>query len=437
MLIAGLSRSPRARTSSQLRSRWSKQGARLLRPRRLPPDSRRNLRSFWPSAARIAARGGPPPPEDMKVEAKNPRYARSCHRLRDKVLLVLSGASVASGWLEDEVTKAFAEERQRGEVVLLPVRLDDAAFATKQAWALKLRDTATPATSVAGRTVSPISARSNGYCATCALRDVRQISRLYVGAPRARQTGQSASDLSRPHVPMRPHSVQKRVQLVTRRPERMMQQGTQGACARDVSRCSPHHLGVATVCGMPPGVSSVLVPLPLFSRKPSPPLPGIVVVCNVPRLPVTTAGPRDVRNDWPGIDACTLVNAGPPTRAQAVPPRPISNAIAMTAIDGLCTTEAADLRDPVIFLSFPECEQRLRHHARTICSGRRAGLQSRLPPARHIVLHRPVCDAGSAHGHMYEQNGRSRLAQRVSTSTSSRASLLGPSITTARVSPSR
>ena len=45
------------------------------------------------------------------------------------------------GWeVEDEVTKAFAEERQRGGAVLFPVRLDDAIFATKEAWALKLRD---------------------------------------------------------------------------------------------------------------------------------------------------------------------------------------------------------------------------------------------------------------------------------------------------------
>jgi hypothetical protein len=60
-------------------------------------------------------------------------------RLRDKVLLVLSKALIASNWVED-VTKAFAEERQRGGVVLFPVRLDDAVFATKEAWAAKLRD---------------------------------------------------------------------------------------------------------------------------------------------------------------------------------------------------------------------------------------------------------------------------------------------------------
>jgi hypothetical protein len=42
--------------------------------------------------------------------------------------------------LSSEVTKAFAEERQRGGMVLFPARLDDAVFVTREAWALKLRD---------------------------------------------------------------------------------------------------------------------------------------------------------------------------------------------------------------------------------------------------------------------------------------------------------
>ena len=79
-------------------------------------------------------------PEDMKIGAKILDALDEAIRLRDKVLLVLSDASIASDWVEDEVTKAFAEERQRGDVVLFPVRLDDAVFASKEAWAAKLRD---------------------------------------------------------------------------------------------------------------------------------------------------------------------------------------------------------------------------------------------------------------------------------------------------------
>ena len=53
---------------------------------------------------------------------------------------MLSEASIRSEWVEDEVTKAFAEERQRGGTVLFPIRVDDAVFATGEAWARKLRD---------------------------------------------------------------------------------------------------------------------------------------------------------------------------------------------------------------------------------------------------------------------------------------------------------
>jgi hypothetical protein len=79
-------------------------------------------------------------PHDMKIGAKILDTLDEAIRLRDKVLLVLSEASIASDWVEDEVTKAFAEERQRTMTVLFPVRVDDAVFATKEAWALKLRD---------------------------------------------------------------------------------------------------------------------------------------------------------------------------------------------------------------------------------------------------------------------------------------------------------
>lgn len=61
-------------------------------------------------------------------------------RTRQKVLLVLSKASIGSGWAENEVTKAFAEERQRGLAVLYPVSADETVFETEDAWAAKLRD---------------------------------------------------------------------------------------------------------------------------------------------------------------------------------------------------------------------------------------------------------------------------------------------------------
>jgi hypothetical protein len=78
-------------------------------------------------------------PHDMKIGAKILDTLDEAIRLRDKVLLVLSEGSLASEWVEDEVEKAFEEERQRGGVVLFPVRVDDAVSTTQEAWAAKLR----------------------------------------------------------------------------------------------------------------------------------------------------------------------------------------------------------------------------------------------------------------------------------------------------------
>jgi uncharacterized protein YjbI with pentapeptide repeats len=78
--------------------------------------------------------------EDMKIGDKILDTIDEAIRLRDKVLLVLSETSIASDWVEDEVTKAYAEERQRGMTVVFPIRLDDAVFTTNEAWARKLRD---------------------------------------------------------------------------------------------------------------------------------------------------------------------------------------------------------------------------------------------------------------------------------------------------------
>src|SRR5262249_37258548 len=61
-------------------------------------------------------------------------------RLRDKVLLILSEDAIASGRSEDEVTRALDEERQHKNVVLFPVRIDNAVMQTSEAWACKLRD---------------------------------------------------------------------------------------------------------------------------------------------------------------------------------------------------------------------------------------------------------------------------------------------------------
>jgi uncharacterized protein YjbI with pentapeptide repeats len=78
-------------------------------------------------------------PHDMPIGGKILDEIDIAIRLRDKVLLILSEHSIRSGWVEDEVTKAFEEERKRGQIVLFPLRIDDAVMDTNEAWAAKLR----------------------------------------------------------------------------------------------------------------------------------------------------------------------------------------------------------------------------------------------------------------------------------------------------------
>jgi TIR domain-containing protein/pentapeptide repeat protein len=78
-------------------------------------------------------------PHDMAIGAKIIDAIDEAIRLRDKVLLILSEHSVASDWVEEEVTRALAEERSRKTTVLFPIRVDDAVLNTNEAWARGLR----------------------------------------------------------------------------------------------------------------------------------------------------------------------------------------------------------------------------------------------------------------------------------------------------------
>jgi uncharacterized protein YjbI with pentapeptide repeats len=78
-------------------------------------------------------------PHDLAIGVKILDEVYSAIRLRDKVLLILSENALNSEWVEDEVTKAFEEERNRKSIVLFPVRLDDAVMTTNEPWAAKLR----------------------------------------------------------------------------------------------------------------------------------------------------------------------------------------------------------------------------------------------------------------------------------------------------------
>ena len=79
-------------------------------------------------------------PHDLHIGAKTWDAIDEAIRLRDKLLLVLSKAAIESDWVEDEVSKAYAEERQRKTTVLFPIRIDDSVMTTSEPWARKLRD---------------------------------------------------------------------------------------------------------------------------------------------------------------------------------------------------------------------------------------------------------------------------------------------------------
>ena len=79
-------------------------------------------------------------PHDLPTGAKILDAIDEAIRLRDKLLLILSKASIASEWVEDEVNKAHAEERSRKETVLFPIRIDNTVISTAEPWAVKLRD---------------------------------------------------------------------------------------------------------------------------------------------------------------------------------------------------------------------------------------------------------------------------------------------------------
>ncbi len=80
-------------------------------------------------------------PEDLKIGDKFRGEIDRAIRIYDKLLIVLSGNSITSQWVEKEVETAFEKERQQNRTVLFPIRLDDAVMKTDQAWAADIRRT--------------------------------------------------------------------------------------------------------------------------------------------------------------------------------------------------------------------------------------------------------------------------------------------------------
>jgi hypothetical protein len=80
-------------------------------------------------------------PQDLRIGARIRSAIDEAIRVHDKLLLILSDASVRSQWVEQEVERAFEKERKTGRSVLFPVRLDDAVMREEAGWASFLKNT--------------------------------------------------------------------------------------------------------------------------------------------------------------------------------------------------------------------------------------------------------------------------------------------------------
>lgn len=78
-------------------------------------------------------------PEDLKIGDRFQESIEESIRLFDKVMIVLSEASVESRWVEREVNAAREREDCEGRTLLFPIRIDDAVMNAPQPWAADIR----------------------------------------------------------------------------------------------------------------------------------------------------------------------------------------------------------------------------------------------------------------------------------------------------------
>lgn len=78
-------------------------------------------------------------PEDLKIGDRFQERIEESIRVYDKVMIVLSEASVQSRWVEREVNAAGERENRENRTVLFPIRIDDAVMNAPQPWAADIR----------------------------------------------------------------------------------------------------------------------------------------------------------------------------------------------------------------------------------------------------------------------------------------------------------
>jgi hypothetical protein len=82
-------------------------------------------------------------PHDLPIGARIRSSIDESIRLHDKLLLVLSEASVSSHWVEQEVETALSREREQESraTVLFPIRIDGAVMQSRAGWPALLKNT--------------------------------------------------------------------------------------------------------------------------------------------------------------------------------------------------------------------------------------------------------------------------------------------------------
>ena len=78
-------------------------------------------------------------PEDLKSGDRFRQVIEESIHSHSKLLVVLSGSSISSDWVKEEVETAMERERQEKADILFPIRIDNAVMETKEAWAASLR----------------------------------------------------------------------------------------------------------------------------------------------------------------------------------------------------------------------------------------------------------------------------------------------------------
>jgi TIR domain-containing protein len=121
-------------------------------------------------------------PEDLKWGERIRTGIDEAIRLYDKLLLILSKSSVASGRVEREVKMALAKERKEKRTVLFPVRVDRADLRVPLHGQQRYAVNAISATSPAGKNTTNINNPSpdcftisrRHSCDGCLIGDVRK-----------------------------------------------------------------------------------------------------------------------------------------------------------------------------------------------------------------------------------------------------------------------